>query len=170
GADAGGARGPGSAPRFRPGRLPFLDEEARRDGGEEFRVGRDLVERARRERQLRAVVAVAVPLREDEPVADDDPDADSRDVPVFERLAYPRVEVLQLRGRGGVRRLGGRKSPGDREGQEDEGESSLRERDHDDASLVEFFFRTTARRPSRGSGGTRLHLRSRSWGSWSTTS
>src|SRR5262249_33885982 len=140
---------------------------------EEFRVGRDLVERARRERQLRAVVAVAVPLREDEPVADDDPDADSRDVPVFERLAHPRVEVLQLRGRGGVRRLGGRKSPGDREGQEGEGgedNSPLRERDHDDASLVEFFFRTTARKPSRGSGGTRLQLRSRSWGSWSTTS
>src|SRR5262249_51346685 len=146
------------------GQLAFLDEEARRDGGEEFRVGRDLVERARRERQLRAVVAVAVPLREDEPVADDDPDADSRDVPVFERLAHPPLEVLQLLCRGG------RKSPGDREGQEDEGESSLRERDHDDASLVEFFFRTTARRPSRGSGGTRLHLRSRSWGSWSTTS
>jgi hypothetical protein len=89
-----------------PGELPLFNEETRGDGREELRVRRDLVERVRGEGELLAVVAVAVALREDELVADDDAHTDGGDVPVLQGPGHPGIEVLELGGRVALGGLG----------------------------------------------------------------
>jgi len=97
----------GLAHRFVPRQLPLFHQQARGNGGEELRVRGDLVERAGRERKLRAVIPVAVAFRENKPVADDDADTDPRDVPVLDGPGHPRVEVFELRGGFAVQGFGG---------------------------------------------------------------
>ena len=94
------------AHRLIPRQLPFLDQQARGHGREKLRVRGNLVEGFRREGELLAVVAVAVPLREDQLVPDDDGDADRGDIPVLQRLTHPGVEALELCRGIAVRRLG----------------------------------------------------------------
>ena len=74
--------------RFIPIELAVVDQHTGRDRSEQLRVRRDWLRGRWRERDLLPVVAIAVPLGEDELVFDDHAHADAGHVPVLEHLRH----------------------------------------------------------------------------------